>query len=477
MLRRHARHLLLLPLLGLALVAVPSARAADPVIVAQGLMPTQPADRPSAEPGMAVDGSGALYVSPMLMGQPPQPPNVANTWLPGSGLWRSRDEGRTYQWIGDPLKPAQTEPGFSFAGGDSDVAAAPLPNADGKYNVYAAALHFSEIAVAVSPDGGDSWVLLPAATEPGMVDRPWIAADGACTFYLAYHTLMAWMVERFDVCSPPSVWMSQEPASKLAIPIVDPDTTNALAGKLVVDSQHRVFLPMETCPGSFAGIPLVDSGGGAAGDSGSDSGNGCPNTPSIQLARSVDGGRTFDVVKVADVANRATPIWPATVAVGPDGAVHVAWFDEHDGFLSASVDGGTTWSPPTTLNAPGTTAADPTVTAGPDGVVRVAWYGADGFDGDANAAPPGTLWKLWLATSVAGGPFTAAAISDPVHRGPVCTYGGSCPSGLGLRNLFDDFGVVTAPSGVTAIAYTTDQPNGASADVRTAYVTVAPPAA
>jgi hypothetical protein len=437
--------------------AILPARASEPPeAVAGGVLPTSPANRPNAEPGMAVDGAGAFYVSSLFIGQPPPPDNPTDTWLPGSGVWRSRDQGRTYQWLGDPLKPVQADPMLSFAGGDSDVAAAPEPNALGHYNVYAAALHISEIAVAVSPDGGDTWVQLPAVATPGLVDRPWVAAAGSCTFYLAYHALPAWVVERFDLCAPPGAWASVEPASKTAVPIVQPEAGSALAGKIVVDSAGRVYLPMETCRGEVDGLPEVEGDGA-----------GCPTTPQIVVARSTDGGRTFTLSAVADVANGAMPIWAATLAAGGGDVLHAAWHDDHDAYLSTSADAGATWSAPVVLNPPGTTAVMPTVAAGPGRSARVAWYGADGSF-DANAAPAGTPWRLWAA-SVEDGSTSAGPVTDVVHVGPVCTHGGACPSGTGVRNLYDDLGAATNAAGVTSVAYTTDQAGG----VRTAFATLA----
>src|SRR5437764_10668207 len=77
--------------------------------------------------------------------------------------------------------------GFAPGGGDTDLAVAPVKNAQGIYNVYVASLSLANVDVSTSMDGGKTWTLNPiSATIPGD-DREWIAADGASKVCISYH--------------------------------------------------------------------------------------------------------------------------------------------------------------------------------------------------------------------------------------------------------------------------------------------------
>lgn len=439
-----------------------------------------PTKRPNAEPGIAIDGKGRIWATSLFAGQPPAPPNFLDTATPGSGLWMSNDGGLTYEWMGDPTRitPEGTPPA-SFSGGDSDIAAAVEPNEYGEYNVYATGLHLSENSIVVSQDGGKTWIRNPIASLPGPVDRPWIAADGSCTAYLAYAAPGGWWINRYEFCTPPSAGISKEPESSVK---VTPDggrtITNARAGKLIVDTslespfRHRIYMALETCTGSVD--DLVD------GFFEPEEGNGgCPKVPSIVVVYSSDRGETWQTSKVAEVPNRAMPIWPTTMASDEEGNVYVAWHDNHDSFISISEDGGESWSEPQQVNDPGTTAVYPTVAARTKGDVVVAWYGTE-RDGDANdeevMGPAGeetsAPWALYLARSHNLGHVFQDEVIDPlVHFGVLCTRGTGCPNADRSRALLDNFGVVMLDDGRAAIAYTSDQPGGTRAVARTRYAT------
>lgn len=452
--------------------AAPHGRADAPPKFDGGVLPT-PTGRPNAEPGVTVDGGGTIWVSSLMAGHVPSgPDDTTPTDIPGTGVWRSRDGGRTFEWVIDPYKPIDDLPGVPLAGNDSDIAAAPERNTRGLYNVYAAALYPSNASIAWSYDGGATWIRQPISGITGFpFDRPWVAADGPCGLYLAYHSGPPWFVHRYDFCDPTEQAIAKEPVWTVEIGPEGIEGRGVLAGKIHVDTSRasrfsgNVYLPMETCAG-----PLGSGEGEEEIVEGVEPpielGSGCRDTPSVMVASSADRGRTWTAKRVAAVHNGAAPIWPVTVATDADGTVYVSWFDNHDAYLSRSDDGAKTWSRPVLVNTGmARTAAYPTVAATTGATVAVAYYGTT-RDGDANDArvmgapgsSKGAEWRVWYALSKnAGKSFTQHPASPVVHLGMVCTRGGACDV-PNSRNLFDDFGMVFHPrTQAPTIAYTTDR--------------------
>ena len=134
----------------------------------------------------------------------------------------------------------------------------------------------------------------------------------------------------------------------------------------------------------------------------------------IFVARSHDGGATFEeaalAVETEDEGMEATYRsggMPFIVADDGEtsphyGNVYLAWQDTRDGdrdiFVSASTDGGDTWSEPVKVSdaAPGSDQFFPAMSVGPDGILDVAFY-------DRRDDPGATLLHLYYAFSADGG--------------------------------------------------------------------------
>lgn len=435
-----------------------------------------------AEPGMAVDGSGTIWaaadIAQLGVGGDTRsfspPVNAHTPSLTGADVWRSTDDGRTFRWVADPFAAAGNSPGL--AGLDTDVAAAPERNENGSYNVYVVTNWLVGAAVAISPDGGASWTVHPLNDVP-VIDRPWINADGPCTFYVSYHTTVPYdtVVNRYDACDatgglvPQSVGSALHPVQGTEYTVSSLELQNR-HGKPAVDSglrsphRHAVYVPMLDCylptpQDQVANLKAV------AEDSLS-----CSGPSEVVLGVSNDAGLTFSDYRVAFVKNGRVPNWAVAVTVDAAGTVYVTWSDDQHAYLSRSVDGGQTWSAATPLAGGPGTETFPTPAAGQPGRIAVAWYGTTDRVGDVNdvqaMGEPGktgsAAWYLYLGESVDGGrTWTRTRVGRPVHLGQLCTLGSSCSGSDGSRNMFENLGAVLSP--VTqrpVVAYMSDQPGG-----------------
>lgn len=444
-----------------------------------------------AEPGMGVAGDGTFWVASDIEPYATSDPRAGTGGvLSGADVWKSTDGGQTYQYVASPFNAVATT---STAGGeDTDLAVAPVKNANGYYNVYVATLYVASTDIAISQDGGQTWTVVAVNGEPGQ-DRPWLAATGSCTFYLSYHGLAPYdtIVDEYSLCNPGSTGIgtaenplqTQEFAGNIA-----PGLTNRF-GKLMVDnsptSPHvgRVYQPMEGCPdASVAGTPLPEEA------------EGCSTNTEVVVATS-DNGITWTDNIVHVTNSQQAYIWPDTVATDAAGNVYVAWFDGGIGYISESTDGGTTWGAPVQINsAPVLSVAYPTLAASSDGTVVAAYYGTNRAGDSADetvmgqpevsGTPPSTnptptTWQLYFATSTDHGKtFAQQQVTDTLHTGVLCTSGGGCGVYPGDRNLLDDFGVAISPTtGLASMVFDNDQPGGVQGNTHTDYASQLTPAA
>jgi len=133
-----------------------------------------------------------------------------------------------------------------------------------------------------------------------------------------------------------------------------------------------------------AALGIADEGGhgGHGGHAAAD--GDAPEMPSsdVRVARSTDGGRTFEPGIV--VARDVCPCCRTSLAVTPDGAVLVAWRRVFDGdvrdiVVARSTDGGRTFSLPARVHddgwvIPGCPHAGPSLALDGEGRVHAAWY-------------------------------------------------------------------------------------------------------
>ena len=432
------------------------------------------------EPGIGVTPTGQVWIASDIAPYAAHDPRVdpAAGLLSGADIWTTTDGGRSYKWLSDPFAASSNT--FGLAGEDTDLAVAPEKNSKGFYNVYAASLWVGSSSLAWSDDGGATWNVNPLGGIPTQ-DRPWLAADGPCTVYVTYHQLPLFTptVSAYDVCSngnvPVSTGATLDPVNSTALTTSDfPGLSNSF-NKQVVDTsatskyRHHLYVPMSLCQVQSTILPdlLLNAA----------SQSGCPTGTQYLVAVSSDNGQTFTYHPVVLDPSGATLVWAATVGTDAAGTVYFAWSDAKNSYLNVSRDGGTTWSKAIKLNPSGTAAVYPTVAGGPAGRVDVAWYGTtrSGNSNDAKVmGKPSTagsaVWKVNVARSTnSGTSFSTRAVSGTIHLGVLCTSGSGC-AGDGSRNLLDDFGLVISPTtGLDAIAYTDDRPEGQAGTTYTAF--------
>ena len=428
-----------------------------------------------AEPGMAVAPNGAIWVASNLSGS-----FTSGDRALGSDVYVSRDGGKTFRWVAQPISVNKATPG---AGGfDTDLTVAPEKNANGHYTVYVGSLSIADSTLTWSDDDGATWLQTPISGVP-VEDRPWVAADGPCKVYVAYHAPLllptdgtSTFVTTVDTCTPTAT-------RETSVVGTDVDTvvgglTNPQFGKPWVDAspqsphRHAVYLPMAQCHAPNGSTLSEDARASSQGVPS------CGARSQNLIAVSTDGGTTFAVHQVS-LGSKTMAIWPATVATDAAGTVYFVWTDSVHSYLNVSHDGGKTWSPSRRLDlGPIRAGVYPTVAAQRPGRVDVAMYATDraGNSNDASMGKPGsatgTAWRVWVARSTNGGrTFSILRASDVVHRGVLCTYGSAC-SGDGSRDLLDDFGAVLSPrSGKLTVGFTSDMDHDKLVPSYTAYVT------
>ncbi len=388
----------------------------------------------AAEPQIRASLDGAFYA-------------VSENGLSGGTLaWKSTDRGLHYASLASPNIVSSGPTGsISTAGGDTDIAAAPVKNSHGVRNVYVASLELANVMVSTSTDGGGTWSKNPiGASIPGD-DREWIAADGASKVCLSYHDMATFNID-VNCSSDAGTTFTQLGDAIDAAHLWAID--NNEIGNLAIDpANHYVYQ-------TFSAI--ADAGETVCSTAGS-----C-GYHAVYVAVSSDGGRTFTDHAVYVNPDQSVSYGHQFVNLSVDraGNLYSVFSDDHNTFIAYSRDQGTTWSKPVQVNSGAAkTAIMPWSVAGDAGRVDVVYYGADYYGTEhPDNYPASTKWYAYFAQNLnlfGGGAFMQVAATPLIHTGAVCEGGVSC---AGNRDLYDDFGVAADPAtGLASIVYSDDQ--------------------
>lgn len=419
----------------------------------------------------------------------------------GTGFWRSADGGQSFQYQGVAnalVSGSPAQPG----GGDTDIAVAPVKNANGQYNVYMSSLSLANVDVSTSTDGGKTFTTNFASSNVPGDDREWLAASGASTVYLSFHDVTT---DNIDVERSDDAGKSWTIIGEAINPLSNTDVTAA-------SNDNELGNIASTPDGRYLYQIFV----GAVGPE--ENAQGYPMRGAY-MAVSTDGGQTFHdyTINVAPEGTAYGHQFPQ-VTIDKAGNVYALYSDNQNLFMSVSTDHGQTWSGPYQVNKTGpipsasnpyatkgawlpnpnssalgdqlpeaysvnpspdsyynqefipaysNVAIEPWAVAGDAGKIDIVWYGTNmtqGADGTyaTDTTDDHIHWSVFMAQStnaLSSNPtFVQAPVTPVVHRAGVCEAGIGCTSnGEDNRDLFDDFGVTVGPNGMAAIAYTTDQ--------------------
>ncbi|MGB0651773.1 MAG: sialidase family protein [Thermoplasmatota archaeon] len=433
----------------------PAAPPRPTITVPRFLEPTAMAMQAGgAEPNLDVAPDGTIWVTAPTGLQ--FKPNVAQG---AAYLWRSADDGATWETLRSPIATGVDPTGSGelgpFCSCDADVAVGD----DGTVyftDWWSIGITPGNYLVEFSSDGGDSWTPSPVPILPHksvLMDRQWLLplSDGRIGLFHA---------ELFPA----------EPRSIEATFSADGGLTWSLPVDVVDEGLNLIGHPMELTDGTIL-APWAEIEQGSS-DLWTAPGQ-------AMVARSTDGGATWEQHLVSPVPGGYGNLWPIQGAADQAGNAYVAWGAwDHDAgdeerermamFLSKSSDGGVTWSDPAKLRARGVNAL-PWVAATGNGTVAVGWYGGD-TEGDPLEAPDDATWYAYAAESLDGGETFALTKVDPepVKTGPFCPIGGACPSD---RELLDYVSLDYAPDGRLWYAYAKEEAKDGFLDAGV-YVTV-----
>lgn len=275
--------------------------------------------------------------------------------------------------------------------------------------------------VTASHDGGHTWSSSPVTTLDGFqeVDRQWLVAgaDGfVALFYAYYHPVaddlndIANAGARGDYTMSIQAVLSHDHAQTWSSPVTVAGPIHGgeeLHAKPFLTSTGRIVMPYTEVLGDY----LTDPG-------------------TVMVAYSDDQGSSWTRRSVGAVPEGNGGLWPMEGAADASGHVFLAWNARAGNAtvlrLARSADGGATWDAARTLVSDGINLM-PGLAARGNGQLAIGWYSANAT-GDPRRVANDTAWNAELMVSSDGGATwqRTHASTSPVKLGPLCPFGAAC---------------------------------------------------
>jgi hypothetical protein len=384
----------------LALAAVPHVVPAQPPATPAGIrvVDVTPAEaRRPAEVSVAINPSNPEHaIAVMLQAGAPGEPRVSN-WS-----YASHDGGVTWTPVRADNAGGRPQGDDAVVFGADGTAFHSYISFDG-IRVERPQRAFSGIFVRSTKDGLEWNAPVPVVdhinTAIPFEDKPWVGVDRSTDSPHRGNVYVAWT--RFDVYGSDNpahrsrimFSRSRDGARTFSVPLeISDDTGNALDSDDTVEGVVPVAGPNGDVYVAWAG------------------------PKGLYFDKSTDGGWTFGKDTIISAMpggwdlpvdglerHNGMPVTAVDLSNGANrGTIYVNWIDQRNGdadvFVSASKDGGTSWTPPVRVND------DP-----PGHTQMFTWMAVDPVDGSINLVfhdrrhQPGTMTSVTLARSIDGG--------------------------------------------------------------------------
>jgi hypothetical protein len=320
-----------------------------------------------------------------------------------------------------------------------------------------ASLNGGSVSVASSNDDDtQSSQSTPVVAGLPADDREWIAAYGSHTSLLTFHDASG---SNIDVLRSDNGGQSYQEIAVAIPPTQDnaPQIASNQHGNLVID-RHTTAGVAQPPPSPVTGqIPGPGFWAYQAFVAPADTSDPALPHDEVFVSASNDGGYTWGKTPnrigcseqgPSVTLDHAFPI----LSVDPAGNLWATWSDDKNVYTAVSPDHGSTWtcSPPVSTITSQGQAIYPWIVATSAGVDLVYYASPTPVSNGASQT-----FYVYFAQNLSGtvGGWGTPQQLFPVHQGAVCEQGATCTSD---RQLYDDFGVDTDPSGWAHIAYTSD---------------------
>lgn len=334
----------------------------------------------------------------------------------GGGVYRSQDQGATWERIATPVEPMPNL--------DPDLAV----DKDG--TLWYSALWIGCTSTATSQDAGETWNFNPLACNTLAADRQYVVPTSGGTAYLYSHQLPTFYQMAAKTTDYGQTWIPTAPIEPFTNTLVT-KSSGWGGGGFWNAATGSVFFTWSWSDGS----------------------------PGFGVSR--DEGASWEVGAIKSMGGRALGLGLVTGAADDEGNVYLTWGEQGGGddvgdgvaiYLAISRDDGKTWSDPLRVDDSTGSKVFPTVTAGPAGKVAVGYYEApdEAYPSDVKG-----LWNVTLAWSddaLAAAPVWQHGTLSvrPVKQGGICIDGTTCQ---GDREFADYFQVHRLPDGRVGAVY------------------------